>query len=224
VLAFLEISRAAFLSLGRRLGPWLLGLAVLAGVGWFANSDLTRVLIIIGAVTLVGGAIPAVAGTGLRSWLRAGPLGLADRGGGYFATVGYGIGAALVAMPFVLAATSVANGTDLHQLPEALGFAIAAVLVVSWLGAAAGRLVESAMAVVMLSWVGAAAVAGGTFVATVGIKEFSVVPVTEGAFVERFSYDTWGPFIVVGLAVVATHALMWLASRVDQRAPTHPGL
>lgn len=209
---FLEIARAAGLSLARRLGPWLLGLAVVAAVGLASEPELAEVFIGATLFALVGAALPVAVGTGLRRWLRAGPLGLAERGAGYWATFGYGLGAAAVALPFVLAGVRV---LDQRSMGPDLAAGALAVMVAAWLGASAGRLVDGGLAVAMLTWIGAAVVGACSFLVVAGVRELAVPAL--GASMGTRGGET---LLWSAGAVLATHLVMLAAAWADQRAPT----
>lgn len=209
---FLEIARAACLSLARRLGLWMLGLALLAGVGWFADSEVTRVFLAIGMLGLFGAALPVVVGTGLRRWVRAGPLGLSDRGAGYWAIAGYGLGAALVALPFVAGAVQALDGQMVVQDQMLGAFGL---LTVAWLGASAGRVAEGGMAVAVLTWIGAAVAGVCALIAASAGHDVAVGPL--GAMI---GYSAAEVLLWVGGAVLGTQLCMVGAAFADQRSPT----
>jgi len=216
LLVFLEIARVAFLSLARRLWPWLLGLAALSGVDWAVDSELTQVLLSIALAGLLGIAIPAFVGKGLRNGLHGGPLGLSGQGTSYRATVGYGLGAALVAMPFVVGGVAV----TMHDVAFAAPVAVGLVLGSAWLGAAAGRLVRTAPAMVMLTWGGAVVSAG------FGVVMLTLVPASllfssnlVGTHLSEHFNNAHALALFTALAMLAVHGLVLLCAAIDTASP-----
>jgi hypothetical protein len=219
VLAFLEIARAAFLSLARRLGPWLLALAVLTVAGWNYAQFATRPLLEVGTAVWVSMVFPAVTGMGLRRSVHRGPMGLVAGGRGYLATVGYGLGAALVVAPFAgLAAWTVCASGPREMLIFG-GSTVAVVFAAAWLGAASGRLVESGLAVVLLSWFAAALI----FAVTIGLATLVELAQLAKAFEPKLSRAEVLDVVIALSALGLTHLVLFAASRVDGRSPAALG-
>jgi len=223
MLAFLEIVRAAFLSLARWFGAWLLGFSVV----WFSlHAILSRIpdhqTLVTGAllamffvgwvalVALIGLVLPIVAGMGMQSLLRGGPLALADRGDGYLAVVGYGIGAGLLVAPFAVAMALSLTFTHPELVALYSARTLAATFTAAWLGASAGRIVKSAWGVFALSWLAGALL----FAVTVGVSTS-----VELAHLSR----TFQTSLVPASVAVFTQLLVLVASRIDRRSPAVAG-
>ena len=204
MLGLVEIARAAFLNVSRSLGPWLVALTV-AAVACSRHFDhlVVEYTAILAAFALLVVFVPPLVGGGLRNLLHGGPLGLLPGSTGYLAGVAYGLGAATVVAPFMVA---LAVACRPHHWAPYAAQAVIAVLASTWLGAVAGRLVTDRFAIFFVSWL------AGAVVLAVLIGLGSLLDVAQLG-------ETLSLWIGGATALTSVQLLLLLAAWIDRRAP-----